>query len=240
MTPGALFSYGLTKSGSTLAFQLARVALLRAGHPQPKLTVPGLIVAKKINAIQHVTPAQADALWDELAQLAGPVVLKTHTQVDPAVAGMIARGRAVAHIVLRDPRDVALSMLDNARLNRRVGRPAFTELQTLEDCARAIENQIEILRGWATLPGALILTYDEVAFDTPSAAASIAAQLGIPCDPQAVAKEVIDTCFTQFNKGLRDRHRDEMDPETSQAFRRRFAAFYDDFLPGVDTAPVAG
>ena len=54
MDPQIVFSYGLTKSGSTLAYQLVLVALERAGHPQPALRLPGVTVSRRINAIEHL------------------------------------------------------------------------------------------------------------------------------------------------------------------------------------------
>ena len=217
------FSYGLTKSGSTLAFQLARTALIRAGHDQPQCDVPGLVVSKKINAIQHVTEEQATAL------LAGPtpLILKTHTRCDPAVADLFAQGYATGHAVIRDPRDIALSMLDNGRVNREKGRPAFSEIHTVDDAIAAISNQMDNLATWLALPGLRRLRYDTLAFETVTAGQSILDHLGLQGDPLNIATHVLEHEFIQFNVGRRDRWRTEMDPTDASRIRTRFAPFYD-------------
>ena len=217
------FSYGLTKSGSTLAFQLARTALIRAGHDQPQSDVPGLVVSKKINAIQHVSDTQAAAL------LGGPrpLILKTHTRCDPAVASLFARGHATGHAVIRDPRDIALSMLDNGRVNRAKGRPAFAEIVTLDDAIAAIENQMATLATWLALPDFKRLRYDRLAFDTVAAARDILDHLGLDGDPTAIAAHVLENEFIQFNVGRRDRWRSEMAAADAARIHARFAPFYD-------------
>ncbi|NNU80507.1 hypothetical protein HMH01_08645 [Halovulum dunhuangense] len=225
MEPFIFFSYGLTKSGSTLAFQLARAALERAGFPQPVPVVPGLVVSRSINAIEHVSEAQAEALLDAVRRLGHPVVLKTHTRPDPAVARLIEAGHARAHAILRDPRDVALSMLDHGRRSRANGKPAFSEIGTLADAVAGIDNQLVTAAAWMALPGVRRLTYDRLAFDTGAAAADILDHLGLAGDPRTIATEVLESCFTQFNKGVRDRHLEEMDAATSASLAARYAAF---------------
>ena len=217
------FSYGLTKSGSTLAFQLARTALIRAGHEQPQSDVPGLVVSRKINAIQHVTEEQAAAL------LTGPtpLILKTHTRCDPAVADLFAAGHATGHAVIRDPRDIALSMLDNGRVNREKGRPAFSEIHTVDDAIAAISNQMDTLATWLALPGIRRLRYDTLAFDTVAATQTILDHLGLQYDPLDIATHVLEHEFIQFNVGRHDRWRTEMDPTDASRIRARFAPFYD-------------
>ena len=165
----------------------------------------------------------------------GPVVMKTHTRLDKTIADMVARGTARAHVILRDPRDVALSMIDHGNRARATGSRAFAEIETMEDAYRALEDQILTLRGWAALPGVEVMTYDYLAFDTVAAAADIMAQLGIVGDAEAVVEEVTTTCFIQLNKGVRDRHTTEMSPETSAGFLDHFADFYRDFLPQAQT-----
>jgi sulfotransferase family protein len=230
LNPLIIFSYGLTKSGSTLAFQLTRMGCEQAGFDQPQIAVPGLVVSPRINAIEHVSAAQADALLEEVRALGHPMVLKTHTRCDPAVRALVEAGHARVQVVLRDPRDVALSMLDNGRLSRERGRPAFAEIVTLEDAIAALDNQIESLRGWAALPGAQILHYDDLAFDTVATTARILAHLDLPGDPAAIAAAVRSGRFTQLNKGIPHRHRAEMTAADSARFRSHFAAFHDDFL----------
>ncbi len=240
MEPFIFFSYGLTKSGSTLAFQLAVVALQQAGFPQPRLEVPGLVVSPKINAIEHVSDAQAAALADTVRALGHPVALKTHTRPDPAVRALVATGAARAHAVVRDPRDIALSMLDHGARARARGRPAFSEIATLEDAIAGIDDQMRTLAGWLALPGVRVLRFDRLAFETTAAAAAILDQLGVPGDPCAIAREVLGGRFTQFNTGRRDRHLHEMAQADSARLRARYDPFFTHVLRGPGRLPPAG
>lgn len=230
MDPQIVFSYGLTKSGSTLAYQLALVALERAGHPQPALCLQGVTVSRKINAIEHIDGDAARRMQAAVAAHGHPMVFKTHTRPDPAVCRMVGDG-ALVHAVVRDPRDIALSMVDHGQRARANGKPAFSEIHDLDDAIRGIENQMETLAQWLALPGVRVLRYDRLAFDTPAAAAEILGHLGIDGDPHAIADEVLSTRFIQFNAGRRDRHLTEMSDTDSARIRARFAPFYDHVLP---------
>ncbi len=224
------FSYGVTKSGSTLAFEFTKAALAQAGYDQPRLQCGAMIVSRKVNAVEHLDDTQADALLAAAAQVGHPIVLKTHTRPDPAVIRLLSSGRAQAHAVVRDPRDVALSMIDHGRRSRENGRPAFAEIHTLDDAMQGISNQFEQLTEWLTLPGVRLLRYDDLAFDSELAVRDILDHLGIDGDPLEIADSVLRSSFTQFNKGIRDRHRTEMSDADSARFRMRFAPFYNRLL----------
>ncbi len=239
--PFVFFSYGMTKCGSTLAFQLARVALLQAGYEQPLLPLDDYGRKKKINAVTEITPAKARLILDTVRELGHPLVLKTHRRPDPAVVEMIERGQARAHAVFRDPRDMALSMIDHGDKARARGKSAFAEIETLEDARTGIANQLDSLSAWLQLPGVRRLQYESLAFDTEAAAAAILDHLGIPGKPRRIARRVLKREFTQANQGIPARHRTQMSGEDSDRFRRAFAPVYDLLLdrpdPGAPLPP---
>jgi len=204
--PFVFFSYGMTKCGSTLAFQLARVALLQAGMEQPVLPLDDYGRKKKINAVTEITPAKGKLILEAVRDLGHPLVLKTHRRPDPKVVKMIQHGNARAHAVFRDPRDMALSMLDHGVRARERGRPGFSEIETLEDARNGIRNQLDSLTAWLQLPGVRRLQYETLAFDAETAAASILDHLGIPGDPRRIARQVLKREFTQANQGIPARH----------------------------------
>ncbi|WP_233417079.1 sulfotransferase domain-containing protein [Halovulum marinum] len=239
MDPQIVFSYGLTKSGSTLAYQLVLVALERAGHPQPALRLPGVTVSRRINAIEHLDADAAARMRAAVAAHGHPVAFKTHTRPDPAVRDMVRAG-ALAHAVVRDPRDIALSMVDHGVRARAARKPAFAEIHHLDDALRGIDGQMETLAQWLALPGVRILRYDRLAFDTVAATAAILEHLGLDGDPQAIADEVLSRRFIQLNAGRRDRHRAEMSAADSARIRARYAPFYDLVLPEGAPPPPPG
>ncbi len=232
--PFVFFSYGMTKCGSTLAFQLARVALMQAGLEQPLLPLGDYGRKTKINAVTEITPEKARLILDTVRDLGHPLVLKTHRRPDPEVVKMVESGQARAHAVFRDPRDMALSMIDHGNKARARGRPGFSEIETLEDARNGIRNQLDSLTAWLQLPGVRRLQYETLAFDTETAAAAILEHLGIPGSPRRIARQVLRREFTQANLGIQARHKTQMSAEDSARFRAEFAPVYDLLLDKPD------
>lgn len=239
MKPLIYFSYGMTKSGSTLAYHLVSEALVWVGQNAPRPPEHLLGPNKRINFVQHISEDQAEGLLDFAQTTGRPVVLKTHTRPDPVVVKMLQDGRAIAHACYRDPRDMALSMLDHGKRARATGKPAFAEIKTMDDAKTGIRNQCDSLTAWLRLPNVMPLDYEDIAFDMVNTVAKIQSQLGISGDPDDAAAAVMDGRFTQQNKAVSKRHTTEMAPKDSQSFKEEFAPFYDliNQHPG---APSAG
>jgi len=212
--PNIYFSFGMTKSGSTLGFELARTGLEQAGMEQELL--PSCVSAmRRINFAQHLDNKAVVALEAITDAIGHPVAIKTHTRPDPEVIRLLQSGRASAHAIYRDPRDIALSMLDHGE-----------RAHTIEDTIEPIKHQTNSLLAWLSLPNVRPLYYDDLAFDTVRTMDVIANELGFAA-PAETIKEVMTSRFTQLNVGVRDRHMLEMDKETSQRFETIFAPFYD-------------
>ncbi len=224
--PFGFFSYGMTKCGSTLAFQLARVALIQAGFEQPLIPFPNRVASRKINFTGMFDAAHVAVLREFVDTLGHPVVIKTHNRPDLPLVRLVETGEARAHAVFRDPRDMALSLLDSGAANRAAGRPAFTEFETLTDTIAGIQNQMDSLSAWLQLPGVRPLPYNRLAFETEAATAEILEHLGIDGEPKRIVRRVLRREFTQKNKGLRDRHKTEMSAADSALFADTFAPFF--------------
>jgi hypothetical protein len=115
-----VFTFGIPKSGSTLAFQIRRSAALFTGHSQrllpPQLRSPG----HQVNF--HRT-----------------LVIKTHDVPGPAWAAayrdLVGRGQAACVINHRDPRHICLALRDAGAAARARREAAFAKLVTLDDAA---------------------------------------------------------------------------------------------------------
>ncbi|MEX0969438.1 MAG: sulfotransferase domain-containing protein [Paracoccaceae bacterium] len=224
MKPLLYFSYGMTKSGSTLACQLVRTALAAAGMPQPRLNASAIATDRRTNFIEHLSQAQVDELLGQARALGHIVVLKTHTRPDnPAVVSLLQSGLAIGHAVCRDPRDMALSMLDHAARSRRLRRPSFSELHGLDAAIDNIRHQTNSLTAWLRLPNVLSLCYDELAFDTARAARRILRQLGLNMSPGQLAELVLASGQTNKNSGKSARHIGEMPASLAQSLGAEFA-----------------
>ena len=76
--PLIYISYGMWKSGSTLAFELTRAILEQNGHRQIPLSLSGVSVDVRINFVPELHAHQLEAIDQEARTLGSPIVFKTH------------------------------------------------------------------------------------------------------------------------------------------------------------------
>lgn len=232
MAPLVFFSYGMTKTGSTLAFELVRSALELCGKAQPKLSPNAVIESEKVNFVSHVSEEQASAILSEAKDIGHLIAIKTHTVPDPPLREIFARGQAQGHVIYRDPRDVALSMMDHGARARKRGKLAFSEIETLDDALNGIRNQCDTMLEWLRLPGIRPISYDHVAFDSIRTTREILAELGL----KGPARRIVDLAkngrFTQFNKGKQARYKTEMSIEDANRIKTEFAPLFDHLIHG--------
>ncbi|MEO0913248.1 MAG: hypothetical protein AAFY59_09700 [Pseudomonadota bacterium] len=235
MPPLAFFSYGMTKCGTTLAFELTRTALLEAGIAQESIPFTG-DAPRRINFIPDLTEKRAADIRRAREGVSAPVVIKTHGRPSPTMVTWVETGEGTGHAIFRDLRDMALSMLDAGRHAREAGRPAFSEIHTLEDACTGIANQLDSLSAWLQLPGIRPLQYERFASDTETGAAEILTQLGLAGNPRRIARKVARADKTLRNKAIPERHRQELSAAESRAIQSRFAPFYDILFDKPDVA----
>ena len=238
MSPRIYFSYGMTKSGSTLAYELARAALVVSGCDQPRLSTAAVMDRKKLNFVAHLTEDNITALLKETEALGHMVVIKTHTRPDPPVIRLLQEGRAIAHAIYRDPRDMALSMVDHGDKSRAKGRPGFTEFVEPRDAIDNLRHQSNSLLSWLSLPGVKPLFYNDLAFDMEATTKAMMAHMGLDAPVAEVIQMATRDRFTQLNKGVPDRHIAEMDKDLSEEFRAEFAPFYAKLIDGRASLPA--
>lgn len=233
MTPSLYICFGMAKSGSTRAFQLTSALLQAGGVPQPRLGDKAVAPTARINFRQAITNSHLAAMLDETRLLgARPIAIKTHGGVWGDVEQAAAKGLLAGQIVVRDPRDIACSMLDAGREGRAWGKRDGVPITTYEQAMGHVRGQIAHVTNWQRiLPEAPVLNYEDLAFSTRDTAARIAAQLGldVPLDP-AIAWAQAQ--FTQYNKGVPHRWQQDM-PE---ADARRYGEEFGDFIAEYCTA----
>ncbi len=235
-------SYGITKSGSTLAFQLTRELLMRCGHDQSKLGSEIVIGRGRINFVEDWSALSA-AVLEPVARESRIVVVKTHARPSGDVERLLHSGQARAQAIYRDPRDIALSLVDAGKRGRQLlesGRrekAAFSEIHTVEQALAHIDRHLETFDCWAAQPNVVPFKYDKVAFDTEKFLAEVAAQLSLSIQRSAFPDVALAATqrHTQFNKGILDRHKTEMAADQQQLVKSRYAWFYDRYLAGEGT-----
>src|ERR1044072_2240512 len=129
-----ILCYGITKSGSTLAFELIKGMLESAGHTQQRLSDAAVNPGHRVNYVQPLDRRRLNLLLAEIGErwIAG----KTHAGFnDPLFPSLEQRARADKLRIMasyRDPRDICLSLIDAAVKSRAQGKKEFSEVTDLE------------------------------------------------------------------------------------------------------------
>jgi hypothetical protein len=228
---------GMTKSASTLVYQLTEEILCQAGrHP---LILPASL--QPLTATTNYFDTVDETLIAAVRAAAGArdVVLKSHQRPSPGVMRMIATGEIPTSYAIRDPREIALSMIDHGARSRQQGKRPFSECETFRDCLPSIDFQLEGFERTRAAADALVLPYNLTCFATVRAVSRIAALVGARIDPAKVARVFAAGRLSQeFNKGVPMRHH-EMDADVSALFLERYAAFYSTIDLAVECAQTA-
>lgn len=222
-----VISFGIEKSGSTLAFEMAKAVAELHGSRQallPRELVKG-----------HSEKSNIGGGWtdDELVSLVKAthgtrIVVKTHHPPyrlsTERILELCDQGDLKIHVVFRDPRDTLLSMLDHDRAHsRRTG--AARELENLEAAITKLGTRLSGVREWGALPS-LKLRYEEFAFDPTFGPTMIAEDLGLPTDPAAVW-EIVGGRFTQKNVARPERYKTELSRDEIARIERAFPLYLD-------------
>ena len=223
--PLIYISYGMAKSGSTLGFQLVSAILEEAGVPQTDVDLgeegdgrfTGVVRPRALKKMVSIASERTET----------PIAFKTHSGLWNCVAEGLDEGWIIGHAICRDPRDIALSMMDASREFRSWGKRDGQPLRHVEDALDYVRGHTEKFLKWAAHPRMLHLPYEPLAFDTEATAAKIAAQLGVDVDLARCVKAA-KASFTQFNKGRSHRFEKELSPEVS-------ARIYDEFKDFIET-----
>lgn len=227
--------YGLTKSGSTLAFELIKGLLESAGHPQHRLPDGPVNAGARINYVQPLTRKRLDEVLSAVGDRW--IAVKSHSGIaDPLFAyveKLQREGRLQLVVSYRDPRDICLSMLDAGKAARASGAKEFSEVTDLTVAARRVSEQVEKFFKWAAVPGALLLPYDTVAFDPEAAIDRIESCLrGMRVDRGRAKQYAFEEAFTQKNKAQRSRFLNELTKEQNDELKETFAPFILNFIDG--------
>ena len=219
--------FGMTKSASTFLYQLTEQTFRAAGRRPARLDPPFRPLRSVENYFDTIDPTLLLAISERIGER--DVVLKTHQELHPEVAREIDSGLRLASASIRDPREIALSMVDHGRRARRWGHADFAECRAVCDALPSLDNQIANFKRWSALRTLEIFRYNEICFDSAAVVARIAAQIGVAVDPDEVLAPFHDKRLVgQFNWGAAMRYR-EMPREQQSVFLDRYAQFYDEF-----------
>jgi hypothetical protein len=219
--------FGMTKSASTFLYQLTEETFRAAGRRPARLDPPFRPLRSVENYFDTIDPTLLLAISERIGER--DVVLKTHQELYPDVARQIDSGLRLASASIRDPREIALAMVDHGRRARRWGYPEFAECRAVYDALPSLDNQVANFKRWSALRTLEIFRYNEICFDSAAVVTRIAAQIGVAVDPgEVLAPFNGKGLIGQFNRGAAMRYR-EMPQEQQSVFLDRYAQFYDEF-----------
>ena len=212
-----VLSFGMMKSGSTLAFELCKSVLAQRGFEQRRLPDEVVEEGHHINFVDRVSTERLERLLKEIASTE-IIAVKTHVPFKPGesdfIEKKIAEGQMKVHVNVRDPREMCLSLIDAGTKARANEHKAFSEIATLEDAIKVVARQLANCARWGALKGAKFLHYNDVAFDTEKTVQDICEDFGFLSFSQDEMKLVIDRvtadAFTQKSKAVKDRYKDDL------------------------------
>lgn len=224
--------YGMPKSGSTLAFELTCGLLSACGHPQEKLPPPYIEERFQVNYVGGRHAWSQDKLHVLAPFIDHPQILavKTHAPPTEDLFSAIESGWVQVQAIYRDPRDNVLSLMDASLRALSHGRSAFRLHASVDVSVRKCKEDIRDLKKWQSVGECLSADYEAVAFESEAFLRRVAAQLNLDIkgiDLAALIQRVKRERFTQFNKGIRSRHRRDLTLEQTIALTAKFC----DVLP---------
>jgi hypothetical protein len=198
-------SYGMTKSGSTLAFEFAKKILQRNGFEQRLLPVPHSEPGHNVNFVKKVTREKINDLLLEVKDNEH-IVLKTHSGIDKDtqkyLEECIQKKLLNVHVVYRDPREMCLSLLDHGKKARKNGEVPFSQIIDLDDAVTSVFREIHNFKMWSQIQGSLLFEYNDLAFKSEVCILEMSEQFKINPYLKWVKDEVLHKTFTQKNKAI--------------------------------------
>lgn len=221
-----IVSFGINKSGSTLAFEMTKAILELNGFPQARLD--DHLLGTRWHHI-NFAPEWTDARLRSLIEAANGTRIVVKTHAGPAaissnlIVDSIEANELRVHVVYRDPRDTVLSMLDAGFRARRSGGRGPSAIRALDDAIERIGERLEGLRQWGSFRS-LKLCYEDFAFDGPAGPTVIAEDLGLEVDPPEVW-EIVNQAFTQKNVARPERYKTELSLDEIVRIERAFPLY---------------
>jgi hypothetical protein len=205
-------------------YQLCIEAGIQSGHPFVRISREAMGGDHLENYIDPLTRERMQVLQAQVGEQF--TVVKTHAALDESAAKLLTAGNAKAVISFRDPRDIALSLVDHGRRSRALGIADFAEFERPTQTIPLLLQQIGLFERWRSAPNVLVLEYEEIAFDTSRAVEKITKHLGFDVDSTKLLKAFDDKkSILQFNKGEKRRYQRELRSDELAEFDHHLSWF---------------
>lgn len=223
-----IFSYGMPKSASSFAWMLIKQIASENGNRLVSLSS----AAKGNSSVEDYLDGSAAADMHLVCKEIGDdwCVIKTHADSKPF---KIIASRAENYTVFiqhRDPREIALSLLDHAEKSRKLGLRDFADCVDIETCLPTIDSTMRNFFDWLQEPSAVAISYNELCFDTTNTIEKIKEKFSSHVSTEKILAQFSDkTAIIQYNKGQKERYLAEMSSADSRMFLERYQNYYAHF-----------
>lgn len=155
------FSYGMTKSASSFVYQLEEEIFKHSKYEVVKL--PFEIRGNKAieNYMEPITDERIEKILNWLPSNA-VTVIKTHGAPSQLACDLVNEGHAYASATYRDPRDIAISLLDHGQRSRETNIPDFANFLAPLDTLPELQHQVKRLNNWLDLSGCSAFSYNKI------------------------------------------------------------------------------
>lgn len=229
-----IISASCRKSASTLIFDYQRTILETASKKTGQLELQKYASGKGYRGRLDL---KTFFLLIYLSFRYGDIVLKTHAEPTIYVKFLIILGLCKVTYSYRDPRDVALSMLDHGEKTRqklsiedseaksKSNKQGFSDIYTLEQTIPRVSSEIDAWYKWQGIKDVMFIRYESFIKDKFKYVKDISEYLGYSLEEDEVRAiyERYESGFNRnFNKGLSERYKSEMKPEEIEFFNQAF------------------
>jgi len=153
------------------------------------------------------------------------VLVKTHGYLTQALEHRLAENKVKVFATYRDPRDVVLSVLDAAQVQRDQGntKTRIAKVQSFEDALNFVRQDYDRFFKWAEVGQLHYISFDDLALNPESVISRVCNELSISVKPGVVLEKFKDKQnIRRFNKGKPDRYKSELSTDEQALVLSRF------------------
>ncbi len=216
--------YGIHKSASTFTYQIVKEILLANFD---SVECPDGVFPAKENSLAQFK----DIILSDNKVL----VIKTHGASTPYVDELKSQTRVLSTANYRDPREIALSMIDHGNRSREQGQEnVMAGIETIDDAISLLKVEIKRFETWTAHDFNMPVFYEDICFDSiPNVKKLFTHLTGKPStdeDAQAILDKFSERKNIMFNKGKKKRYEEDMTQENSQKIVDAFPEFYSKYI----------
>jgi len=233
-----ILSAGMQKAGSAWFFNMLNDLVIAAGH-QDARTLRARYHLERVMTEVNCNVGRLDPFTLSLVSLPSlfknTYVLKTHAGPTVGVRWMVRTGRMKVLYTFRDPRDVALSLLDHSerlRRDRIKSSTTFDRILDLQQAFRFVARLLPIWEAWISLEGVWSTSYEQLLADPLDSMRLAVQHLGLELSSDTIAgvvknyrSERADLNRTHINKAETGRWRLEFTPAQVEESQRLFGDY---------------